>query len=102
MVVQFIANYDRTISDMETRYFSIEGSTLNTRLVETARHNLGINTTSYLDNLLLNPSVTFEFQRGMIRQQGTPAVYSKLLRNTNVEGSISTLQELEVDEEWIV
>ena len=96
-----IANYDRTISDMETRYFSIEGSTLNTRLVETARHNLGINTTSYLDNLLLNPSVTFEFQRGMIRQQGTPAVYSKLLRNTNVEGSISTLQELEVDEEWM-
>ncbi len=96
-----IANYDRTISDMETRYFNVEGSTLNTRLVETARHNLGINTTSYLDNLLLNPTVAFEFQRGMIRQQGTPAVYSKLLRNTNVEGEISTLQELQVDEEWM-
>lgn len=96
-----IANFDRTIDDMDTRYFNVEGNTLNSRLVETARHTLGVNTKNYLGNLLENPTVAFEFQRGMMRQQGTPASYNKLLRNTKVEGDVSYAKELVVDEEWL-
>ena len=66
---KIISNFDRTISDISDRYFSIEGSTQNKSLVNTARHSIGVQKADYLRNILLDPSVTFEFQRGMIHQK---------------------------------
>jgi hypothetical protein len=96
-----ISNFDRTVSDISDRYFSVEGSTQNKSLVNTARHGIGIQQADYLKNILLDPSVSFEFQRGMLHQKGTPAAYDKLLRTKSIDSNLLSNTNLKVSEEWL-
>lgn len=61
-----------------------------------ARHNIGFQERSYMNDLLLADSEQFEFYQGMIQQKGAPSVFSKLMRS-NIASNSSDVQFLE---EW--
>ena len=95
---KIIGNFDRTISDISDRYYAAEGSTQNSRLVETARHSIGVQNTGAIANLIDNPNNVFEFNKSVIRQKGTPAAFNKILRGAVVN---SSLDNILADEEWM-
>jgi len=96
-----ISNFDRTISDISDRYFSVEGYTENQSIINTARHNIGVRNFEYLNNIVLDKTVAFEFQRGMLHQKGTPSAYDKLLRSKTIDSSTLSNTNLTVSEEWL-
>ncbi len=96
---KILGNFDRIISDISERYYSVEGSTQNTRLQATARHSVGVDGTTALSRIIDNPVTQFEFQRPAVRQKGTPAAYSKLLRTSLVDEYSS--DSILADEEWM-
>lgn len=96
-----ISNFDRTVSDISDRYFSVEGHTENKSLVETARHSIGVTNSDYLRNIVLDETVAFEFQRGMLHQKGTPSAYDKLLRSKSIDSNTLSGTNLTVSEEWM-
>ena len=95
---KIIGNFDRTIADISDRYYAAEGSTQNSRLTETARHSIGIENTGAIANLIDNQNTLFEFTKAVIRQKGTPAAFSKILRSAATEGSLDSIL---ADEEWM-
>ena len=95
---KIIGNFDRTIADISDRYYAVEGSTQNSRLTETARHSIGVENTGAIANLIDNQNTLFEFTKSVIRQKGTPAAFSKILRSAATEG---TLDKILADEEWM-
>lgn len=60
-----------------------------------AKHMFGYQKRDYLQNLLLEDSVEFEFFQGFMRQKGTSSTIDKLLRNTNVVGAEETFEYYE-------
>lgn len=96
-----MSNFDRTISDISESYFSVEGTTQNKSLINTARHSIGVEKADYLKNILLDNTVAFEFQRGMLHQKGTPSAYNKLLRTKSVDSNLLSTTNLSVSEEWL-
>lgn len=95
---KIIGNFDRTIADISDRYYAAEGSTQNSRLTETARHSIGVENSGAIANLIDNQNTLFEFTKSVIRQKGTPAAFSKILRSAAVEG---VLDNILADEEWM-
>ena len=96
---KILGNFDRIIADISDKYYSVEGSTQNTRLQATARHSVGMDGASALSRIIDNPATQFEFQRPAVRQKGTPAAYSKLLRTSLVDEYSS--DSILADEEWM-
>lgn len=96
---KIIGNFDRTITDISSRYYNVEGATQNSRFMQTARHSIGIEPGGALRDIIGNSNTQFEFQRAALRQKGTPAAYSKLLRSSAVEVTASDV--LLADEEWM-
>ena len=62
-----------------------------------AKHLIGYQPRDYLNNLLVDNSVAYQFYQGMISQKGTENTILALLRNTNV---LSLDQTLDVYEEY--
>lgn len=60
-----------------------------------SKHMFGYQKREYLQNLLLEDSVEFEFFQGFIRQKGTSSTIDKLLRNTSVVGAEETFEYYE-------
>ena len=96
-----LSNFDRTISDISDRYFAVEGFTQNKSLINTARHSIGVKNADYIKNIVLDDSVAFEFQRGMLHQKGTPSSYDKLLRSKSIDSNTLSSTNLTVSEEWL-
>jgi hypothetical protein len=95
---KIIGNFDRTIADISDSYYGIEGYTQNSQLIKTARHSTGLQSTGALNELIDNQNNLFEFSKSLIRQKGTPAVYTKILRSAAIEGSSDSIMP---DEEWM-
>jgi len=88
-------NFEKTASDFEHMY-DIETSVDNPVLRDHARHITGYQTRGYLESLLPDPDVQFQFYQGMIQQKGAPDSMDKLLRVEGIAGN----QTLDIFEEW--
>ena len=118
---QMVPNFEKTVDDVR-RYFNIEQPTVvnqlpdatdtsgvvkqqttelaavnNSQISNLSKHLIGYQKRDYLQNLLLEDSVEFQFYQGFIRQKGTQSVIDKLLRNTNV---IPAAENFNYYEEW--
>lgn len=60
-----------------------------------AKHMFGYQKREYLQTLLLEDSVEFEFFQGFMRQKGTSSTIDKLLRNTSVVSAEETFEYYE-------
>ena len=116
-----VPNLEKTADDMR-RYFNvdqptsavvIEGSSVNLvhgsavtqqtelaavnnqTLSDLSKHLVGYQKRDYLQNLLLEDSVEFEFYQGFIRQKGTKKVIDAMLRNTYVVPGIEKFEYYE-------
>ena len=91
---QLEPNFEKLPNDVRLM-FDIELAD-NATLREYARHVIGFQERSYLNNLLLSDVEQFEFYQGMIQQKGAPGVFEKLMRS-QIASSSSNLEFLE---EW--
>jgi len=87
-------SFDRTVEDVRNMY-SIEQPVYSV-MRDYARHQIGYQSQSFLDNIFDSELNQFEFYQGMIQQKGTPGALDKLLRNTVLTASTN----LEFLEEW--
>lgn len=88
------SNFEKSATDVALM-FDIELSD-NKTLRDYARHNIGFQKRTYLNNLLLSDIEQFEFYQGMIQQKGTPGVFEKLMRSQRA----SSNSNLHFLEEW--
>lgn len=113
-------NFEKTASDF-TRYFNIDepsnyeklqyggertvtssstlGSIDNPSIANLARHSIAYQPRDYLQNLLLDDSVEFQFYQGFIKQKGTLASINALLRSSTVIPTGSTFNYYD---EWMI
>ena len=92
---QLVPNFDTIVESM--RYYYDPDITIdNTSLESLARHLIGYNSKSYLDNLQMSDNVQYLFYQGSIRQKGTVQAFDKLFRSTKVQSN----EVIEVYEEW--
>lgn len=91
---RLIPSFEQQVEDLRHMY-DIEKA-INLPLRDNARHQVGYQSRSYLENLMYNEVNQFEFYQGMIQQKGAPGVYGKLLRNN----SLTQNQSLAFLEEW--
>ena len=116
-----VSNFEKTADDIR-RYFNIDqptsalaiqgseltvaqGTTIsqqtalaavnNETMSSLSKHLVGYQKRDYLQNLLLEDSVEFEFYQGFIRQKGTKAVIDALLRNSYVVPGTETFEYYE-------
>lgn len=93
---RLVPSFDKQVEDL--RYaFDIEQA-LSLPLRDNARHLIGYQSRSYLENLMYNEVNQFEFYQGMIKQKGAPGVLGKLLRNNE----LTQTQSLNFLDEWAV
>lgn len=82
-------------SDNVRNMFEIERSD-DRDMRDHARHLVGYQTRTYLDNLLLSETQQFEFFQGMIQQKGAPGAFQKLSRSHFIDQD----RDLKFMEEW--
>lgn len=93
---RLVPSFDKQVEDL--RYaFDVEQA-LSLPLRDNARHLIGYQSRSYLENLMYNEMNQFEFYQGMIKQKGAPGVLGKLLRNNE----LTQTQSLNFLDEWAV
>ncbi|NJO58807.1 MAG: hypothetical protein HC836_10795 [Richelia sp. RM2_1_2] len=63
-----------------------------------ARHITGFQFRDYLQSLLVDPDVSFQFYQGMIQAKGTPASLGELIKTSQFENQ----EKLDFFEEWAV
>jgi hypothetical protein len=88
------SSFEKAATDL-TLMFDIEHADVD-NLRNYARHIVGMQQRSYLNNLLLGDTTQFEFYLGMIQEKGTPGVFQALARSNLTTGN-TTLNFLE---EW--
>ena len=113
-------NFEKTASDF-TRYFNIDepknyekityggtntitssttlGAIDDQDIANLSKHLIGYQPRNYLENLLLDESVEFQFYQGFIRQKGTLATVNALLRSSTVIPTGSTFNYYD---EWMI
>jgi len=113
-------NFDKTASDF-TKYFNIDepknyskityggvntitssstlGSIDNQAIANISKHTIGYQPRAYLQNLLLDESVEFQFYQGFIRQKGTLSSINALLRSSSIIPTGSTFNYFD---EWMI
>lgn len=91
---RLIPSFEQQVEDLRNA-FSIEAA-INLPLRDNARHQIGYQSRTYLENLMYNEVNQFEFYQGMIQQKGAPGVFSKLLRNNE----LTQTRSLNFLEEW--
>jgi hypothetical protein len=110
-----VPNFDKSASDLQqlfeynltTTYRKAENPNENlvSEITQTvpaaesalAKHLIGYQPRSYLNNLLIDNNVAYQFYQGMIQQKGTSNSINALLRNTNV---LTLNQDLNIYEEF--
>lgn len=114
-----VSNFDSTVTDIQ-KYFNIEqpknyteigptgtvvqkqtaiGSSDRDEISNIARHLIGYQPRTYMENLLLEETTQYEFYQGFIKQKGTRSTIDSLLRNTSIIPVNSTF---EYYEEWLI
>ncbi len=90
---KLVPSFEQQVEDLRYMY-DIEKA-VNLPLRDNARHQVGYQSRSYLENLMYNEVNQFEFYQGAIQQKGAPGVFSKLLRNDELTAtrSLSFLEE---------
>jgi hypothetical protein len=91
-----VANFDKNAEDIRTM-FDIE-KTDRTEFLSYARHNIGYQARTYMEDLLLSDTEQFEFFQGMIQAKGSPGVFERLLRSTRINDNSDIL----FLEEWAI
>ena len=90
-----VPNFEKTAEDFRN-YHSIENPSENDAITDTARHLIGYERRDYLENLVVDRDVQYEFYQGFIHQKGSPNAFTKLLRNN----TISDADTVTFFEEW--
>jgi hypothetical protein len=111
---QIIPNFEKSVEDLR-KMFEVDPSStyslvdnpqlitssitqsVEPRLNQMATHLVGYQDRDYLNQLLVDRTVAFQFYQGMIQQKGTSESIQRLLRNTTV---LSLDQQLQVFEEF--
>lgn len=88
-------NLEKSVSDVQ-KYFDIEKQVDIPVIQEVARRNIGYQSRSYLDQILISPTTQFQFYQGFIRNKGTLPSLSTLLRSGISSGS----DDVTFYEEW--
>lgn len=91
---RLVPSFERQAEDIRYMY-DIE-KTINLPLRDNARHQVGYQNRSYLENLMYNDVNQFEFYQGMIQQKGAPGVFKRLMRNSE----LTQTRSLSFLEEW--
>lgn len=91
-----VPSFDRQVEDI--RYTYDMEVPIKLPLRDNARHQIGYQSRTYLENIMLNELNQFEFYQGMIKQKGTPSIYNKLLRSQE----LTSTRDLAFLEEWAV
>lgn len=79
-------NLEKSVADVQ-KYFDIEQQVDVPLVQEVARRNIGYQSRSYLDQILVSPTTQFQFYQGFIRNKGTISTLSTLLRSGISSGS---------------
>ena len=90
-----VPNFEKTTSDF-LKYHDIENPSENETITDVARHLIGYQRREYLDQLLVDRDVQYEFYQGMIHQKGSRNSLNKLFRST----AITSSDEVQFFEEW--
>lgn len=90
-----VPNFEKSVNDVRN-YFDIEKQVENPLTQEIARRNIGYQSKSYLDQILISPTTQFQFYQGFIRNKGTLSTLSTLLRSGISSGS----NDVTFYEEW--
>lgn len=88
-------NLEKSVADVQ-KYFDIEKQVDIPLIQEVARRNIGYQSRSYLDQILVSPTTQFQFYQGFIRNKGTISTLSTLLRSGISSGS----DDVTFYEEW--
>ncbi|MCK9530999.1 MAG: hypothetical protein M0R77_10650 [Gammaproteobacteria bacterium] len=88
-------NLEKSVADVQ-KYFDIEKQVDIPLIQEVARRNIGYQSRSYLDQILISPTTQFQFYQGFIRNKGTISTLSTLLRSGISSGS----DDVTFYEEW--
>ena len=113
-------NFDKTANDI-SKYFNIDepknyskilfggtnvsinsttlGNVDDTDISNLAKHTVGYQPRQYLDNLLLDASVEFQFYQGFIRQKGSLSTIDSLLRSNSILPTGTTFNYYD---EWMI
>lgn len=111
---RIIPNFEKSVQDIRLMFesnvstpYTLAGSdqpqvstitqSVDPRLNQMSTHVVGYQERDYLQDLLVDRTVAFQFYQGMIQQKGTPESVQRLLRNTQV---LSLDQKLEIFEEF--
>lgn len=92
---KLIPNFEN-LTDSIRNYYNSEVELDNPQMEDTARHLIGYQNRSYLENLQLLGDTQYLFYKGMIPEKGSVQPVNKLLRSTYVKGNENT----EIYEEW--
>lgn len=91
-----IPNFETTTDDMRL-YFETELAQSSTGVLnDLARHVIGYQQRDYLNNLLLDQKVQFDYYRGMIRAKGTIGSFENIQRSDFV----TQTADFDIQEEW--
>lgn len=92
-----IPNFEKLANDFRT-YFDIENPSENDKITDVARHLIGYQRRTYLDNLLIDRDTQYQFYQGFIKQKGSRNVLNRLFRST----AITSDKDVSFLEEWAV
>ena len=81
-----VPNLEKSVQDV-TKFFDIENQVDIPLTQEIARRNIGYQSRSYLDQILISPTTQFQFYQGFIRNKGTLTTLNTLLRSGISSGS---------------
>jgi len=95
-VKQLIPNFDYRINQIED-YFDVSSEGLGKSQRDLARHTIGYQTRSYLENLSEDPTTQFQLYQGFIREKGTNNAVTKLFTKLGADTNTSAV---DLNEEW--
>ena len=87
-----------TLAEQMDQYYGLNSEQIASDASNYARHLIGFQKRSYLEDLLANDETQFKFYQGMITQKGTEAAVSKLLRAAAEEGT--DVPSVDIKDEW--
>lgn len=90
-----VPNLEKSITDVK-KFFDVDHQSESPVIQEISRRNIGYQSRSYLDQILISPTTQFQFYQGFIRNKGTLSTLSTLLRSGISSGS----NDVTFYEEW--
>ena len=93
---QLVPNFDYRINQIED-YFDVASEGLGKSQRDLARHTVGYQSRTYLENLSEDPTTQFKLYQGFIREKGTPNAITKLFTKL---GDNTSTAAVDLNEEW--